>query len=401
MKKVIGLVCALLLCTTLSYSQVKTIISGGVDGPNGYFPTVVTILCNGTGGVTDCPQYFSPDWSDTSQQRLFGITNLVSPPRCVRSTDGGTTWVACPAHPFAAVSGASTTSFAMNYDGHLFAAVNVDGGANACQIRRSTDLGVSWVTVFALPIATGFCTAGNVAMPSPMKCSQDSDTCILLAFNPAGTSTVPIVSNDNGATWVAGAVLASSSGANPFIGVSMDIGGTLGVSGGSSVQPATSRLLYTDGGLSWLVSTPPATLPGASHRCTGAVQNNLTSRPTIICTPGNAAPNDYYYMEITGGGAAILDTFTLIDGLAFTNSPDVIALQYDTNTFYLVQRSLTVLKTNVYITRDGFSSVHLLAQPTPINLFVSCCRGDIYKWSGDIYFSSGGTGGSAQLYRIR
>src|SRR5262249_40264622 len=82
-------------------------------------------------------------------------------------------------------------------------------------------------------------------------------------------------------------------------------------------------------------------------------------------------------------------------------SSDITGVQWSANTYYAAQRNNAGTRLQVYITIDNFVSTFLLTSLAPINPFTNCCRGDMYKWNGAIYFTSGGAGGTAQLVRIR
>jgi len=388
----------LVMCVNLSAAQVRSVVGVNVSGPKPDYPLASSILCNGSAGELDCPQYFSPDWSDTSGERFFGVTNITTPATFVQSLDGGTTWTPGPSNPFAATT-VNGTAFALASDGSLIAAADVNGTTISCQIRRSTDQGVSWTTVHSFTNATGFCGAfGTTVMSSPARCALNSSKCIIMGWT--GVNPVPIVSQDNGVTWATGATLATIVGSPPFLGASLSDNGVLGISGHPGVQ-TTTQSPYTDGGISWLSSGVWGGIPGVSHRCTGPVQHNLGSGATLVCGPGSVSPTLYVFGEVTGSVPSVIRTFTLSDAPPSSGSPDANALQWDANTYYVTSRNAAATRTNIYITTDSFVSTHLIGSLLPTNQFTSCCRGDMFKANGRVYFTSGGIGGSAQLFVIQ
>jgi hypothetical protein len=404
---------AVLLCSVFVFSRSDGGVVSGVFGLNvdcgdacKPIPLNASILCDGSAAQLNCPQYFAPDFSDPDKRTFYGVTNVFNPARLVISTDGGVTWGDAASvgrtYPFSTATYSSQgVSFSVAANGALIAAGNVDNNANACVIRRSVDGGVSWTTVHTLSIATGSCGAWNTtALSSLVKCAVSGVRCTVLGSD--GLFPLPIVSEDYGATWVVGSLLNTViPGAPPFQGIGYDGSGLLGIAGGTGVND-TRRVAYTESGSTWLASGLwGVTTSFGTMRCTGIVENNLRSSPSVVCGPGNLLPTTYAFFEIVSGVPTFIRSFTMSDALAFSNSPDIKAIQWDTTTYYLMQRNLAATRTNFYVTKDNFISVNLIASLQPINQFPACCRGDMYKWNGSIYATSGGAGGSAQFFRIQ
>jgi hypothetical protein len=411
MKKILlGLLLMFIAVSQSNSATVNEIIGLSVDCGDACkpIPLNASILCDGgAGGQLNCPQYFAPDFSDPNKQTFYGITNVFNPARLVISTDGGVTWKDAASvgrtYPFStATYGSSFVFFSVAANGALIAASNVDNNANACVIRRSIDGGVSWTTVYTLSIATGFCGIYTSAISSSLvKCAVNGVRCTVFGLNSTGIHPLPIVSEDYGATWTTGAVLTLIFGGGDLAGIGYNESGLLGIAASYDINNMR-RMAYTDVGSTWFASELwNAATPFGAMACPGSVENNLRSSPSVVCGPGNLLPTTYNFFEIVSGVPTLIQSFTMSDAPASSNGPNIKAIQWDTTTYYLMQKSISASKTNFYVTRDNFASVNLFASLQPTNQFFACCRGDMYKWNGSIYATSGGAGGSAQFFRIK
>lgn len=357
-------------------------------------PSSLAILCNGGAGNLNCPQYFSPDYGDPNGLTMYGITNVVNPPRCIKSVDRGTTWSACTANPFAATYFASNAVFAMAADGSLLAAARVTAATETCVIRRSSDGGVTWTTV--LTSTTAICSGfSGDAYSSPMRCSPETQDCVLFGNDLTTVRMVVFHSEDYGQTWTEDVSIAVSLSTPPYFGASMSSDGSMAITGGSNAAGGTSQFVFKNGG-AYHAST---IIPGVGNqRCTGPFI--LQTKLSVLCG-ANSTSGLYTVFQITGSVPSVLATFLISDTPAFANSPETTAIQWDNTTAYFFLRQLSTGTYLIYVTRDAFTSYVKVGELVPTNKSPTYSRGDMHVWNGAVYWTSGGIGGNAQLMVIR
>lgn len=351
------------------------------------FPISGSILCNGTAGNLNCPQFFHPDWSQSPGTTFYGITNRVNPPLFIVSTDGGTVWSPVAVQPFTAAVLNFGASMAVSSDGSLLAASGQ--GANLCIIRRSTDNGASWTTVFTSLVQN--CSLGFVAPTPPgMYCHETNGYCAFV--NPFVASTITVIySTDNGATWTVGVTYSHISSDARTWGPILEPGGVNGILI-RGVNPTAPRPFGVKSGNDFTGTVnfaPPV---------------NLNCRPLFMRSSAHAvcAPNaggDLY--QFTTGGALgiaplVINTFTPEDTSGILE-PQVVG--FDAITGYMIQVSFaTPTRLNLFVTRNTWGSVVRVSQIIPTTAPSSaCCKGNIMRWGNRIYFSSGSTSSQAFL----
>ena len=364
-------------------------------------PLTPSFLCNGTGVVLDCPQYFSPYWPGNGQT-FYGLTNRTNPPRCVKSTDGGATWGLCPSNPFAAAIGGLGASFAVAQDGSLIS--GAAQGVNNCIIRRSTDQGNTWSTVFTDVTANVTC-AISFASPTPneAQCSRSAPYCVQVYRVQATGHLKMVYSTNNGLTWSLGSDLALISSDSEY-GLALSDDGTKGTLNGYAVtyNQVLQPFAYTTGG-DWSVTGPVPLPPGAgpATRCShGSMIFN--GGQAVLCGPDNIATTTYRLFTHAGGVVSLSKSVIPQNGLSVSNAPDILAVGFGPATGYLIGKDTTATKVQINVTTDSFTSLPLIGQLAPASaLIAGCCRGDIYSYAGKIYFSSGAVGANAFLMVIQ
>jgi hypothetical protein len=388
-------------------SSVSKIIGITSYGPiPAAFPTSFSLICDGTGAAgNNCPQYFSPDFTDDTFTKLYGYTNQTTPGRCLKSVDGGVTWSFCAADPFTTSFGGTTPSaFAMGSDGSLLAAVNVNNTTQSCVIKRSTDGGVSWTTVYTESDGINACSAWNItAMPSPMKCSPipGVGNCILIGYDTTTLSKATAwYSTDFGASWnplAAGISYSLSSGSPPISGAALSDDGQIGISG-VTVAASTRSFIYARDGATFLQSAVWGTAIGAS-KCEPFIYNG---DPAVFCGSNNSTQTQQV-MRISGTVPTTVASFSLGNGVPTSSqSPDQIAIEWDATAgiYYLISRVAVTNAVIAFVTADNFGSFHVLGTITPTITFAGAVRGDIYKWNNAVYFTSGMYTPNGHLYKI-
>lgn len=356
----------------------------------GKFPGSASILCNGTGVILDCPQFFAPDPTGTGP-RFFGITNRTNPPRVITSTDGGLTWGLVPTQPYVAALDAFGAGIAVSSTGTIIVPANQ--GANNCIIRVSTDQGTSWTTAFTDVGATDNCgilfgnPTGNIA-----RCAQSAGYCAVL--NPTGAGAFNLItyfSNDNGTSWTKGGVSDSVVSGDQELQIKIDGSGSSGVVGYAQISNGNGPVnksgdLFREGtGFAWNAS-----------RCWGAL---LQSGSRQICGPDNSGGvnnNLYNHYTVGGGITTFINTFTLSDAPVFSQSPDFHVEGFSNSIGYLMGRNAAATRVNIYVTTTTWTSAALIAQLNPATaLIAGACRGESHKFGSKIYFTCGGTASQA------
>ncbi len=352
-------------------------------------PLSASLLCDGTGAILDCPQYFAPDWAG-SDQRFFGWTNRVNPGRCVQSTNGGTTWGACPTQPFVAALDVNGASLSVASDGSLIVAA--DQGANNCIIRRSTDYGANWSTVFTDTTAGVSCGIGfGAPTPSITRCAQTGGYCLVFGRGAGAFEQISYFSTDNGANWTKGssATMVSGDAETPL---RFDESASIGVTTVAAVT-YNSTFAGVKSGNNMIVTTaiplPPGA--GASARCPAPF--TWGGIRSFLCGGDSLNTGTYRLFNIIGTAPTFISSFIPTDAPLFANAPDPMAVGFNATTAYMIQRNIASTQINIYVTRDSFGSIIQIANILPTTaLGVNCCRGDTHIRSGKIYFTTGHSG---------
>jgi len=363
----------------------------------GAFPVSGAFLCNGTGGILDCPQWFAPDFADTTGLRFFGITNRTNPPRCVQSTDGGTVWGLCPSNPFVAAVDILGAFFTVASDGSLLSAA--EQGANNCIIRRSTDYGISWATVYTDTTAGVSCGVGfGSPTTNNMHCAQTGGYCVTVGRDGA-FDLWAIYSTDNGLNWTKGVAFTIVNG-NAQVSVK-----TNGANG------SLTRLAVNYGGAQPLgeqivsdwdnTGATPLPVGATGTGASGAAAFLFNGVESVILGPVNVPVTVHSRYTIAGGVPVEAAQFIPAGAPAFANGPNFMAHSFG-SIGYFITRNIATTTVNIYMTLDSFDTVTLTQSLTPATaLIANCCVGDIHTWNGKIYFTGAGVGSTAWLIRIQ
>lgn len=363
-------------------------------------PLSASFLCDGTGANLDCPQYFAPDWADTTGLRFFGLTNRTNPPRCVKSTNGGGVWGLCDAgtvSPFTGALDGLGASMSVASDGSLIAVGNQ--GANNCIIRKSVDYGVSWSTVFTDTDASITCgLASGSPIPSMTHCASASSYCAVIATVGA-FDLVAVYSTNNGDSWVRGTTFnIVSSDANIHFAIAAD-GNSGSLSRYNVTYSQATQTFASTSGADWskdgVVPIPSGEAAGTGRCASGAM---IFSGQSVLCGPAATLPTTYHFFTHGAGSTASAANVIPQNGLTNANLPDFMAVGFSGNTAYVIGRNATTSQIVLWVTRDTFSSMLQLSTLTPTTAMLSGMpRGDILSYNGKIYFSSGAAGANAFL----
>lgn len=404
MKRITALVFTLMLVmgiVSFAHSQVRKIIGINSYGPEPDFPTTVSLVCDGTGVAgNNCPQYWSPDFSDTDETNAFGYTNQTPPGRCLKSTNAAVSWSYCGSDPFTTSYNSQPASFGVASNGALLAAVNVNNTTQACVIKRSTDGGDTWTTVFTQN-GTYFCGAWNTtALPSTLKCAKSAANCVLYGWDTATTVSGTVwYSTDYGLTWSHSGILVNQAGSSPVgIGPAVSDDGNSIIAGVTTGQTSTT-FIYSRDGTTFAASAAWGTKIGASRCLTGFIYGS-GSDPAIGCGANNST-GTWEVMRLNANVPTTITQLTPGNGAPTSaQSPDLLIMRWDENTYYLVTRIHSTGQPSAFVTTDSFSSLHYLGSVNTTTVFGSTPRGDIYKWRNSVYWSSGYFTPTGHIMRI-
>ena len=317
------------------------------------FPTQVSTLCTAA-----CARRVAP--SLTIATRFWGVSTATG--GCSTSTDGGTTWGACTVEPFDTgiyvLEGVGSGS-----DGSVVVAAT-KGGPLECAIKRSTDNGANWSSVFS---NTDDCSSGGIEGQRVICLVTQS--CVFSAANNATSTYRTYTSSNNGVNWSVG-----STGTFPVGGTAgIAWNGTVGINIPQSTGTGAAKSFSTTGGDIWASS---ANWPNVGNCWGPYVYNNL---PEAICFSGP----DY---KVYSDAGILVASITLPGALLIADSGG-IGYGYATNTMYVAAASSTP-NINVYVSRDNLVSFILLGQSTNT---VGIRGGNTFLANGCVYFSSGTT----------
>jgi len=323
-------------------------------------PLTVTILC-----TTSCPRIMAPTWSIPT--RFWGSV-LGASPNCVTSSDSGVTWAGCTTQPF---SSGTKEHYAGTADGAVVAVAQVGGN---CVVKRSTDLGTTWPTVFTYAVTNG--CGGSLLGDFFLKCLPTGD-CVMPFINPGTQVLHGLRSTDNGQTWasqttVAGAVCGGTAG------TAYD--GTNGIQALTATAPGTCKAPFTETAPPWALSVA---WPDVGD-CWGSVIYN--SLPRAICF--KTATGNYQMISRTG---ALVANLTLPSALLAIDvgGPSV---SIGTNNLYLMATKSVPsgpAPIGIWISQDNLATFTLLATT---GVSVNAMKdGSFFSAQGCLWFSAGTT----------
>jgi len=282
-------------------------------------PLNITTLC-----IVTCPLRSS--FSYTSSSR-FWASKDGSVGACFTSINGGVTWANCTTQAFTAGSGGE--SYAGASDGSVIAV----GTDTDCIIRRSTDNGTSWTTVFT-EVASA-CHAGG--QPGQYLYCLSSGLCEYVT-NQAGTAKIYRSSN-NGQSWTAG---TTGTGGNCTIaGAQWD--GSAGVMQSENPTCGGGNVAKT-----WVavgdIWTDSVTWDGTQGHCWTPVVYNNVGR--VICNNGTTG------LRVYEASAALVAAITLPNSLDALDAQGP-AVGFATNIMYIVGFNSTGTSISVWVSRDN------------------------------------------------
>jgi len=375
----------LILLTPSLSEAVTSILGGSVQDP----PTSIELLCTGSAINQNCPQFMHPYWPDPRHERFYGITNRVNPGLCVQSFDGARTFSLCPAHPFVGATSSLGIKFAVASDGSLLAAAGQ--GANTCDIRRSTDQGNSWISVFTSTTRSCGLLFASPTTPE-FYCAETGGYCAL-ADTSSPSQIIFLYSSDNGASWTVDVTLTWNSADSRLWGPILSADGGVGVAARGvnalTGQPFGNKL----GGGGWVVTanyTP--SVPTVNMNCRPYLSGVVLS---ALCTPNAGGTTmrrltvDTVPIEI---GNVELPVQLTASGLLPMNYDEqdgaIVALD---NVFANILRT--------FATSTNWNDVVQIGGVPFINTAFGCCLGNQLLWNGTIYFTTGYSGSTAVVMK--
>lgn len=378
MKKILVIIVTLLCLYGQTEAGISKIVGTRIDCGAGCttFPATASLLCQGS----SCPQYFHPDWTDTTFNRFYGIKNDTNPGTCVVSFNGGSVWVPCTTQPFTSSVLNTGIKFAVASDGSLLAASGQ--GSNTCIIRRSTNQAASWTTVFTSTTQTCSLLFG-FPTPPEMYCAELNGYCAIInSINPSVITV--IYSIDNGANWTVGTGYSHISADSRTWGPILTTDGI----GGSIIR-----------GVNTLSGEPFGIKSGNDFVSTGnyVPSTNQNCRPFLmgsnlraLCTRNGISDPVLRYVAVQIPPIEIRTVSTGISPAAQNIQP----VGFSANIGYVVLvDAADTTRLKILASIDDFVSTVLLTTLTPtVPPILFCCNGNAIKWGSRLYFSSGSAG---------
>lgn len=354
MKKILS-ICVLLGLLVTSRSYAVPQLFGATGECNLAFsgctviPLSPTILCS-----VSCVNLSSPSFIDSD--RFWGTTGT----GCRTSLNGGMTWAACTTQP---LSSGGQEQYAGASDGSVIAIGQV---ATTCTVKRSTDNGSNWTTVYTAA-STAIICGGAISGGSRLKCLSDA-RCTFSTGH--GVTGVPIAleSTDNGQTWVSS--VYGAAGINP---ISMAWDGSAGISTSNTLRSGKYAAGWSQGALAFA---------GCGTISGSVVYNNaaygLCKDPTVGSTAVRLMTPD----------GVLFKTLTL-PGAQTGAGVGILAFGWATNVIYVVTAVNTSPQAlGVWVSKDNGASFTLIYQ-TPTTTNSMQANSDIFAANGCIYFSGG------------
>lgn len=355
MKKILYLVLLFMMLSVPNSDSAFKIIGVSVECDTSFagcipIPLSPTLLCS-----VSCSNLTSPSFTDSN--RFWGTIGT----GCRTSLNGGMTWVACTTQP---LSSGAQEQYAGAEDGSVIAIGQV---ATTCTVKRSTDNGANWTTVYTAP-STAIICGGAISGGSRLKCLSDG-RCTFATSNGSTNFPVVLESEDNGQTWVSSSF--GSAGTNP---ISFAWNGGVGIGTANTLR----SLKYTAG--SW--GQGAAGFAGCGTISGSVVYNSaaygLCKDPTVASTAVRLMTPD----------GVLFKTLTL-PGAQTGVGVGILAFGWATNVIYVVTAVNTSPQAlGVWVSKDNGASFTLIYQ-TPTTTNSMQANSDIFAANGCIYFSGG------------
>lgn len=324
------------------------------------FLSTITTLC-----TVSCASRVAPSF--TSNTRFYG--NGVGP--CSTSVDGGATWAGCTTQP--GVDGNTYQYFVEASDGSVIATGN-NGANNICLVRRSTDSGTSWSTVFTSGSPEN-CAVGNEGQR--LYCLLDS-RCEWLVSD--GTTFRVFRSSNNGLNWTEGTTDIApncgnaSSAWNGSVGIFPSI--QSGCGGGNIAKTESAAADTWSASVVW---------NGTQGNCWGSLIYNGNAR--VICHDGTTGYKMYSSAGALSASLTLPEAIQVLDGGGVSHSTG-------TNTMYIAAQLPTTI--GLWISRDNLGTFIQLG--TLAGGGAGIRGGNTFLANGCLYFSYGF--GAAALAKV-
>ena len=359
---------ALVVCWVMAGTQASAIpisqITGiNANGPVSTIPLSPSTTCSNAVAPGTCPITFHPSWTDSS--RLWGVTGNIGGGNyeCVTSVDFGLTWATCTTQPWSA---GQQHQVASPTDGSVISVADIAG---SCTIKRSTDNGTIWTTVFT---SAGI-QCSMSARAQIIYCQEASGQCDV--GNTLGGNNARIHrSTDNGASW--SVISMADVLTAPALG-GIEFNGSAGVFGSDALGAGLKAV--TAAANTWALSTawPPTSLDRGTPLLFGGATPQIISQ--------NGAANTYHRTDTNG---TLIQAISPTDG-ATALSPGLRALYWSGSDYFMVGPGTTGQA--IWVTRDDFVTI--------IKLYTTVLpagRVTMYKHNSRILIStnSGGTVGA-------
>jgi hypothetical protein len=313
-------------------------------------PLTPTTLCSAS-----CNKLSSLSFTSTS--RFWGGGS-----DCNTSSDGGLTWANCTTQPF---TSGGIELYVGASDGSVIGSAQLAG---VCTIKRSTDNGSNWTTVFT-DGAIG--CGGAVSGGTRIKCLSDGQ-CNFIFRNTVTATPRLLASTDNGQNWT-----LTTVGAAAITPVSLAWDGSVGIATANGDRSEKYAGSWTQG---------TAAFAGCGGFISGSVIYNGV--PYGLCKEAGALSENYRMMTADG---ALFKTVTLPGAFPGAGTAS-LAYSLKTDQLYFVAGVDTTpqVAIGVWVSLDdGVTFVKIYESATSTNGMTNAS--DIFFSNGCIYFSGGTT----------
>ena len=246
---------------------------------------------------------------------------------------------------------------------------------NTCVIKRSTDGGISWNTVYT--DTTRICFSNTILpVPPQLYCVENDAYCVFWDSSNAASVTT-LFSADEGFSWSEGVTFAYVSADTRSWGM-LTADGSQGIMT-KGVNSLSGAPFGIKGGNDFVAT--PTYVTATNKNCRPLIRNETGLR--VICAP-NAGGNPYTYVNVDGIPFDV-NTFIVPEIGPSTISLGPLIQMFNESVGYMLMINTAGTRLNFFVTTDEWVSLIKAATITPATtpLISFCCTGNFMRWEID------------------